>query len=244
MVLSSEEGLVTKKMFVGVAALAVVVLVSGCGDNYDAHMRNMLKLSGEISETIESAKDKESAEKAATKLDELHKKLLKLLERGKKIQEKISQEELKRLSDKYSGDMMNASNRIGAATQQLLRNPEAAKILKTRPGEVREDLLGDSEKRPIGKEHAGSQRPTTTVPGAAPGGRGRLPHDGYPVNKRGLVRRSETEPEAAASSRQACCTEQKPANAHGSFFRGWVRDEESDCRRLRAGARLPGQRLR
>ena len=116
-----------KKVTLGVSALAFVFLVSGCGDSPDAVMKDTLKLMNEAADALESAKDKDSAEKAKAKLQDINKRLKDVVERAKKL--KVTEQQNKKLEEKYKDDINNMNKRMEAAAKKLGSNPEAASIV-------------------------------------------------------------------------------------------------------------------
>jgi len=116
-----------KKVLVSFSALALVFLVSGCGDSPDSIMKDTIKLMNDMADAVESAKDKDSAEKAKAKLEDIDKKFKDLAERAKKV--KVSDDQGKKLTEKYKEDIEKATKRMMEAGMSLAKNPEAAAII-------------------------------------------------------------------------------------------------------------------
>ena len=115
-------------MIVGVSALALVFLVSGCGDSPDSVMKDQIKASNEVLDVLEGIKTKEDAEKAKAKLEDLDKKFKDVIEREKKI--KVSKDQEKKLQEKYKDDLERVEKRMMAAALKLAGNPDSVQILK------------------------------------------------------------------------------------------------------------------
>ncbi len=116
-----------KKVIVGVSALALVFLVSGCGDSPDAVMKDTIKLMNEAVDALESANDKDSAEKAKAKLEDINKRLKDVVERAKKL--KMPKDQEKKLEEKYKDDMTKIQKRMEEVNRKLQGKPEVASIV-------------------------------------------------------------------------------------------------------------------
>ena len=89
-----------KKLTLGVSALAFVFLISGCGESPDAILKDLLKLMNETADALESVKDKDSAEKAKAKLEDINKRLKDVVARDKKV--RVTENQRKKLFERLS----------------------------------------------------------------------------------------------------------------------------------------------
>jgi len=123
-------------------------------DSPDKVMKDTLKLLNEMADAIESAKDKDSAEKARTKLEALEKKFRDIGDRAKKL--KVTNEAGKKLAEKYKDDLEKATKRMVQAGLQLGKNADAAQIILPALQKIQKaatELQGD-----LGKKQAPDKR--------------------------------------------------------------------------------------
>jgi len=119
-----------KKVIVGVSALALVFLVSGCGDSPDSVMKDQIKASNEVLDVLEGIKTKEDAEKAKPKLEQLGKGMKDIQERGKKLKmDDLPKEKKDALTKKYKDDLEKRDSRYFSVLAKL-NDPGVQKILK------------------------------------------------------------------------------------------------------------------
>ncbi len=117
-------------MIVGVSALALVFLVSGCGDSPDSVMKDQIKASNEVLDVLEGIKTKEDAEKAKPKLEQLGKGMKDIQERGKKLKmDDLPKEKKDALTKKYKDDLEKRDSRYFSVLAKL-NDPGVQKILK------------------------------------------------------------------------------------------------------------------
>jgi len=119
-----------KKVVVGVSSLALVFLVSGCGDSPDSVMKDQIKVSNELLDVLEGIKTKEDAEKAKPKLEQLGKKMKDVQDRAKKLKmDDMPKEKKEALQKKYKDDIEKLGSRFFSVLAKL-NNPEVQKVLK------------------------------------------------------------------------------------------------------------------
>jgi hypothetical protein len=119
-----------KKVMVGVSALALVFLVSGCGDSPDSVMKDQIKVTNELLDVLEGIKTKEDAEKAKPKLEELGKKMKDIQERSKKLKmDDMPKEKKEALQKKYKDDIEKLGSRFFSVLAKL-NDPAIQKVLK------------------------------------------------------------------------------------------------------------------
>jgi hypothetical protein len=95
------------------------------GGEASALMKDSIGLMNEYAEIIEGVKDKDTAEKAKGKFDDLEKKFKDLGDRLKKA--KPTKEQMKSLEEKFKDDMEKAQKRMIDASKKL--KPDMAKII-------------------------------------------------------------------------------------------------------------------
>src|SRR5262249_35806007 len=105
----------------------LVFLPTGCGDNADAYMKDQIKLETEIVEALESAKDKDSAEKAKAKIEDLSKKFRDLGERWKKLN--LSADQSKKMHEKYKDEADKIKKRMEEVKERFRDNDEVKNII-------------------------------------------------------------------------------------------------------------------
>jgi hypothetical protein len=105
---------VTKKVTLGVFALSLVFLASGCGDSPDSVMKDMVNLTKEFADVMGGIKDKDSAEKAKSKLEDLATKMEKVAERARKIG-KLDKNKREILEKKYKPELEETKKKLGSS---------------------------------------------------------------------------------------------------------------------------------
>src|SRR5262249_45380801 len=119
-----------KKVVVSFSALALVFLVSGCGDSPDAVIKDQLKTTNELLDVLEGIKTKEDAEKAKPKIEELAKKMKDIEERAKKLKmDELPKEKKEELQKKYKDEGEKLLGRLFSVMGKL-SDPEVQKVLK------------------------------------------------------------------------------------------------------------------
>jgi len=114
-------------------ALGFAVGCSG-GENFDALTRDNIKLLEEKAALLEGIKDRETAEKARPKLEEVNKKMKDLEERRSKLMKK--DKEAQGLADAVKAEekdkeaLEKAGKRLSEARKKVEDNKEAATVLK------------------------------------------------------------------------------------------------------------------
>jgi hypothetical protein len=118
-----------RKAILGVFALALVLVGSGCGnDPHEAIYKDLVGLMNDMATVFEGVKDKASAEAAKPKLQEINKRLKEIGERAKKAG-KISKAKADSLEKKYKPQLEAAGKRLDTAASGLKGNRDVGLIL-------------------------------------------------------------------------------------------------------------------
>jgi len=115
------------------AVLLVAVLpfaLTGCGDSHEKAAGDMVSLMNRLADTLDTVKDKASAEAAKDKLKAIGTEMKEMKARMDKLG-KPSEAKEKELKEKYEKELTAATTRImGASMKIAAAGPEAAEILK------------------------------------------------------------------------------------------------------------------
>jgi TolA-binding protein len=122
-----------KALFSGLA-LALVFVVSGCGDSLDSVMKDSIKLKEEQATILEGIKSKEDAEKAKSKLEDLNKKIEDLKKRTEKLMKDKKVEdalaETLKAAKKHEDAAKKAEEKAANARKKLMENKDAYDVVK------------------------------------------------------------------------------------------------------------------
>ena len=117
-----------RKVTIGVFAVAMIFVASGCGDSHESVIKEQIGLMNEMADVMEGIKTKADAEAAKPKLESIASKMKDLQEKAKKMGEP-SEEKQKELMEKYMPELMKAGMRMMSA-QSKMSDPEIADVLK------------------------------------------------------------------------------------------------------------------
>jgi len=98
------------------------------GGEAEALTKETVKWMNDLTEALEGVKDKASAEKAKTRLEELADKGKDIKERSKKLAN-LTKEQQEALKKKFEAEVTQATTKMQAAMGKLAGNPEAMKVL-------------------------------------------------------------------------------------------------------------------
>ncbi|MBI1913739.1 MAG: hypothetical protein HYS12_03135 [Planctomycetes bacterium] len=119
-----------KKVTLGVFALSLVFLATGCGDSPDSVMKDGIKTANELFDVLEKIKTKEDAEKYKGDLEKAAKKMKDIEDRANKLKLKdLPEDKKKALQEKYKDDIEKLGKRAFGVLAALT-NPEVQKVLK------------------------------------------------------------------------------------------------------------------
>lgn len=112
------------------SSLAIAMLFTSCGkkDTPDSVTDELLGEFDNLITALESVKDKESAEKAAKKIDTIGDDFLAIAKRLEALPEP-SDAEKEKLDKKMDDAMESKQKKLGEAMKGLMSDPEAAKII-------------------------------------------------------------------------------------------------------------------
>ncbi len=117
-----------KKVTLSVFALSLAFLVTGCGDSPDSLMKDMIKWSNDLADTLEKIKSKEDAEKYKGDLQKIVGRLKDFEERAKKLKmEDLPKDKKEALEKKYKDEGEKAGKRMQEAMNKLPK--EAGPVL-------------------------------------------------------------------------------------------------------------------
>ena len=119
------------KMIPALCALGALLLLPSCGRNpHEAFADDMITVVGEMTDVLATVTDKETAEKAAPRIEEVAGKMNALAERGQELGDppddlkKELSEKIQEPMRKFSGEMMRIS-RIEGAAETVMKALEA-----------------------------------------------------------------------------------------------------------------------
>lgn len=112
------------------SSVAIAMLFASCGkkDTPDSVTDELLNEFDNLITALESVEDKESAEKAAKKIDTIGDDFLAIAKRLDALPEP-SDEEKEKLDKKMDDAMESKQKKLGEAMKGLMSDPEAAKII-------------------------------------------------------------------------------------------------------------------
>jgi len=112
------------------SSIALAMLFTSCGkkDTADSVTDELIGKFDELIVALESAKDKDSAEKAAKKIDAIGEDLDGIVKRLDALEEP-SEEEKKKIDEKMDKAMESNGDKMGEAMKNLSSDPEAMKII-------------------------------------------------------------------------------------------------------------------
>ncbi len=108
-----------RRVALALAALAVVVLVSGCKDKYESATDEMLGCLKEVNAVLAGVKDEASVQAAKPKLEKLGERMKTLSERVKAM-EKPSKEREEQLQKKYETEMQGVMKDLMGHMMRLM----------------------------------------------------------------------------------------------------------------------------
>jgi methyl-accepting chemotaxis protein len=131
-----RSGNVKQALFLSVAC-AVSLLIAGCGGGPAEQMNAMTRTIREMTDTLKTITDEQSAKAAAPKLDELAKKLPAQQKSFKEARGKLDPEEAKRVAREF----LEAMGALGQEMQRVNTDvPQAREVVK----KVQEAMAGVS----------------------------------------------------------------------------------------------------
>ena len=117
-----------KKTLWMVVLMVAAVGVVGCSDSRDKVIEDQLDIMEEMVGVLEGVTDKESAEEAKPKLEELSKETEAIQARAEKLGDP-TEEEQKELKEKYGEQMTEVAVKIAEQMQRLQSNPETKSVV-------------------------------------------------------------------------------------------------------------------
>lgn len=129
-----------------IAATAFACCLTSCGkkDTADTLSDEMVTQMGELADAVSSAKDKDSAEAAAKKIDEIGDEFVAIAKRLEALGDP-SDEDKKLVEEKMDKAEKEMRGKMADGMKDMMKNPEAAKII----GEAMEKFgkkMDDAEK--------------------------------------------------------------------------------------------------
>ncbi len=118
-----------RRVALAMAALAVVVLVSGCKDKYEAAMDEMLGCLKEMNGILAGVKDEASVAAAKPKLEKLGQRMKDLGERVKAM-EKPSKEREEQLQKRYETEIQGVMKDLMGHMMRLMSIKGAEELQK------------------------------------------------------------------------------------------------------------------
>ncbi len=108
--------------------LSLCIVSCGKKDTFESLSDEMISQMNELTIAIESAKDKESAEKAVARIDEIADEIKSIAERMEALGEP-SEDEVKAVKEKWEAAEKENNEKMTAAMKTLISNREVAEIL-------------------------------------------------------------------------------------------------------------------
>jgi hypothetical protein len=106
------------KRLTAIMVCLVLGTLSGCGDTHDSLIKEAISTINEMADTCATVKDKASADAARSKIKKLGDKLKDINARGEKLG-KITEDQKKKLDEKYKKDLEAALKRVGTEAQRI-----------------------------------------------------------------------------------------------------------------------------
>jgi hypothetical protein len=110
--------------------IVLVLMLQGCGSSatHDSVARDGIAVMKDFTETLKTIKDEETAKSAAPKMKQLGEKM-KTLQQQKESLPKISAEEEKKITEKYTADGLGAAMSLMAEAERVNKIPGAKAVL-------------------------------------------------------------------------------------------------------------------